>query len=157
MAKVKPIPDGYHSVTPYLFIKGAADAIDYYKKVFGAKERMRMPGPNGRVMHAELEIGDSIIMLADENLEIGAKSPKTLGGTSSTLHVYFDNVDNIAEKAVSSGAKLVRPIKDEFYGDRAGTIVDPFGHMWSIATHTEDVSPEEMKKRMSKAMSQAAG
>ena len=157
MAKVKPVPDGYHSVTPYLFIKGAADAIDYYKNVFGAKERMRMPGPNGRVMHAELAIGDSIIMLADENLEIGAKSPKTLGGTSSTLHAYFDNVDNIAEEAVKAGATVVRPLKDEFYGDRAGTIVDPFGHMWSIATHIEDVSPEEMKKRMSKAMSQAAG
>jgi PhnB protein len=156
MAKVKPIPDGYHSVTPYLFIKGAADAIDYYTKVFGAKERMRMPGPNGRVIHAELQIGDSVIMLADENLEIGAKSPKTLGGASSSLHIYLENVDKIAEKAVSSGAKLVRPIKDEFYGDRAGTIVDPFGHMWSIATHVEDVSPEEMKKRMSKAMSQAA-
>jgi PhnB protein len=156
MAKVKPIPDGYHSVTPYLFIKGAADAIDYYKNVFGAKERMRMPGPNGRVMHAELQIGDSVVMLADENLEIGAKSPKTLGGTSSSLHIYFENVDNIAEKAVSSGAKLVRPVKDEFYGDRTGTIVDPFGHMWSIATHIEDVSPEEMKKRMSQATSQAA-
>jgi PhnB protein len=156
MAKVKPVPDGYHSITPYLFIKGAADAIDYYKNVFGAKERMRMPGPNGRVMHAELEIGDSIVMLADENLEIGAKSPKTLGGTSSTLHVYFDNVDNIAEKAVKTGATLVRPLKDEFYGDRAASIVDPFGHMWSIATHIEDVSPEEMKKRMSKAMAQTA-
>jgi PhnB protein len=140
-----------------LFIKGAADAIDYYKSVFGAKERMRMPGPNGRVMHAELQIGDSIVMLADENLEIGAKSPKTLGGASSSLHIYFENVDNVAGKAVNSGAKLVRPVKDEFYGDRTGTIVDPFGHMWSIATHIEDVSPEEMKERMSKATSQAAG
>jgi PhnB protein len=157
MAKVKPVPDGYHSVTPYLFIKGAADAIDYYKSVFGAKERMRMPGPNGRVMHAELQIGDSIVMLADENLEIGAKSPKTLGGASSSLHIYFENVDKVAGKAVNSGAKLVRPVKDEFYGDRTGTIVDPFGHMWSIATHIEDVSPEEMKERMSKATSQAAG
>ncbi|HXA78669.1 MAG TPA: VOC family protein [Candidatus Acidoferrales bacterium] len=156
MAKVKPIPDGYHSITPYLFIKGAADAIDYYKSVFGAKERMRMPGPNGRIMHAELQIGDSVVMLADENLEIGAKSPKTLGGVSSSLHTYFENVDKIAEKAVSSGAKLVRPVKDEFYGDRTATIVDPFGHMWSIATHIEDVSPEEMQKRMSKATSQAA-
>jgi PhnB protein len=157
MPNVKPIPDGYHSVTPYLFIKGAASAIDYYKNVFGAKERVRMPGPNGLVMHAELQIGDSIIMLADENLQIGAKSPETLGGVSSSLHVYFENVDAIAEKATSAGGKLVRPVKDQFYGDRSGTIMDPFGHMWSIATHIEDVSPEEMRKRMDKAMSQSAG
>jgi PhnB protein len=157
MPNVKSIPEGYHSVTPYLYIKGAARAIDYYKNVFGAKERVRFPGPNGLVMHAELQIGDSIIMLADENLQIGAKSPETLGGVSSSLHVYFENVDAIAEKATSAGGKLVRPVKDQFYGDRSGTIMDPFGHMWSIATHIEDVSPEEMRKRMDKAMSQSAG
>ncbi len=156
MANVKPIPQGYHSVTPYLFIKGAASAIDYYKKVFGAEERVRMPGPDGRVMHAELQIGDSIVMLADENLQIGAKSPQTIGGTSSSLHVYVQDVDTIAQKAVDAGGQLVRPVKNQFYGDRSGTLIDPFGHMWSVATHIEDVSPEEMKKRMDKAMSQSA-
>ena len=156
MTKVKPIPEGYNSVTPYLFVKGAASAIDYYKNVFGAKERMRMPGPNGRIMHAELQIGDSIVMLADENPQMGAKSPETIGGTSSSLHVYVEDVDSTAKKAVSAGAKLVRPVKDEFYGDRIGTIIDPFGHMWSIATHIEDVSPEEMKKRMANAANQSA-
>jgi len=157
MANVKPIPDGYHSVTPYLFIKGAAGAIDFYKNVFGAKERVRMPGPNGRIMHAELQIGDSVVMLADEHPEMGVKSPETLGGSGTSLHVYVENVDAIAQKAVAAGAKLVRPVKDEFYGDRTGTIIDPFSHMWSIATHIEDVSPEEMKKRMAKAMGQSAG
>ena len=156
MANVKPIPQGYHSVTPYLFIKGAASAIDYYKKVFGAEERMRMPGPDGRVMHAELQIGDSTVMLADENLQIGAKSPKTIGGTSSSLHVYVQDVDTTAQKAVDAGAQLVRPVQNQFYGDRSGTLIDPFGHMWSVATHIEDVSPEEMKKRMEKAMSHSA-
>ena len=156
MTKVKAIPEGYHSVTPYLFIRGAATAIDFYKNVLGARERMRMPGPDGKVMHAELQIGDSIIMLADENPQIGAKSPETLGGTSSSHHVYVENVDITTQKAVSAGAKLVRPVKDEFYGDRSGTIIDPFGHMWSIATHIEDVSQEEMKKRMAKVMSQSA-
>ena len=149
-------PDGYHSVTPYLFIKGAASAIDYYKNVFGAKERMRMPGPNDRIMHAELQIGDSIIMLADENPQAGATSPQTVGGASNSLHVYVENVDAVTQKAVTAGAKLVRSVKDEFYGDRTGTISDPFGQIWSVATHIEDVSPEEMKKRMTKAMSQAA-
>ena len=156
MANVRPIPDGYHSVTPYLFIKGAADAIDYYKKVFGAQERMRMPGPHGEIMHAELEIGDSTLMLADENPNMGAKSPQTLGGASSSLHIYVENVDTVTQKAVDAGAKVVRPIKDQFYGDRSGTVIDPFGHMWSIATHVEDVSPEEMEKRAAKAMSQSA-
>jgi len=156
MANVKPIPDGYHSVTPYLFIKGAASAIDYYKSAFGAKERMRMPGPNNRVMHAELQIGDSIIMLADENPQMGATSPQTAGGSSNSLHVYVEDVDAVTQKAVQAGAKLVRDIKDEFYGDRTSTISDPFGQIWSIATHIEDVSPQEMKKRMNNLMSQAA-
>jgi len=155
MASVKPIPDGYRSVTPYLFIKGAASAIDYYKNIFGAKERMRMPGPNGRVMHAELEIGNSVIMLADENPQVGARSPETIGGASCSFHVYVENVDAIVQKAVDSGGKLARPVKDEFYGDRTGTVIDPFGHIWSIATHIEDVTPEEMKKRMANLMSQS--
>jgi PhnB protein len=117
---------------------------------------MRMPGPNDRIMHAELQIGDSIVMLADENPQAGVRSPETVGGASNSLHVYVENVDAVTEKAVSGGAKLIRPVRDEFYGDRTGTITDPFGQIWSIATHVEDVSPEEMKKRMTKAMSQAA-
>jgi PhnB protein len=156
MASVKPIPDGFHSVTPYLFVRTAPLAIDFYKKVFGAAELVRMPGPNGRIMHAELRIGDSIVMLADENPQTGMMSPQTVGGFSAGLHVYVENVDAVVQKAVESGAKPLRPIKDQFYGDRSGSVLDPFGHMWSVATHIEDVSPEEMKKRMS-AMSQAAG
>lgn len=155
MANVKPIPEGYHTVTPYLFIKGAAHAIDYYTRVFGAKERMRMPGPTGQIMHAELQIGDSIVMLADENPQMGSKSPQTVGGAASSLHLYVSNVDEVAKKAVDAGAQLIRPVKDQFYGDRSGTIVDPFGHIWSIGTHVEDVSPAEMEKRMAKAMSQS--
>jgi PhnB protein len=156
MATVNPIAPGYHSVTPYLFIKGAADAIEYYKKVFGAEERMRMPGPDGRVMHAELQIGDSTIMLADESPQMGARSPQTIGGTGSSLHIYVPNVDATTQKAVEAGAQLIRPVKDQFYGDRSGSIIDPFGHMWSIATHVEDVSPEEMQKRMANMSSQSA-
>jgi PhnB protein len=157
MPNVKPTPEGYHSVTPYLFIKGAASAIDFYKKVFDATEITRVPSPNNQIMHAELRIGDSIIMLADENPQIGALSPQSLGGTASLLNVYIANVDAVAQKAVDAGAKLLRPVKDQFYGDRSGTLIDPFGHMWSVATHVEDVSPEEMKKRMAAATSQAAG
>jgi PhnB protein len=156
MANVSTTAPGYHSVTPYLFIKDAANAIDYYKKVFGATERMRMPGPGGRVMHAEIQIGDSIVMLADEHPQVGAKSPQTIGGTACSLHVYVSDVDAVAAKAVDAGAQLVRPVKDQFYGDRSGSIIDPFGHMWSIATHVEDVSPEEMTKRMAQAPSQSA-
>jgi PhnB protein len=157
MANVKPIPEGYRSVTPYLFVKGAAKAIEFYKNVFGASERMRMPTPDGKILHAELKIGDSIIMLTDENAQMGATSPQTLGGTSISIHVYVENVDSVAQRAVESGAKLVRPVKDQFYGDRTGTLIDPFGHMWSVATHIEDVSSEEMQKRAASAMSQAAG
>ena len=157
MSDVNPIPDGYRSMTPYLFIKGAAGAIDFYKKVFGAMEIMRMAGPNDRVMHAELKIGDSVVMLADENPQIGAVSPSSLGGTSFCLHVYFDDVDAVARTAVENGAKLTRPLRNEFYGARTGTLIDPFGHMWSVATQIENVSPEEMEKRAAAAMSQAAG
>lgn len=157
MAEVKPIPDWYRRVTPYLYIRGAAEAIDYYKNVFGAKERMRMPGPNGRIMHAELQFGDSIVMLADENPEMGARSPETVGGSSSSLHLYVENVDSTVQNAIKAGGKLVREVKDQFYGDRSGTIVDPFGHIWSVASHIEDVSPEEMKKRMTQMSQAAAG
>jgi PhnB protein len=157
MGSVKPIPEGYHNVTPYLFVRGATAAIDFYKSIFGATEIMRMPGPNGRIMHAELRIGDSIVMLADEDPRKGIMSPQTIGGYSVGLHVYVENVDVVIQKAVESGAKLLRPIVNQFYGDRTGSLLDPFGHMWSVATHVEDVSPEEMKKRMTAAMSQTAG
>ena len=157
MSNVKPIPEGYHSVTPYLHIRGAADAIEYYKKVFGATELMRMPGPGGKVMHAEIRIGDSIVMLADENPQMGALSPQSVGGTASGFLVYVDKVDAVVQKAVDSGSKLLRPVQDQFYGDRSGTITDPFGHRWYVATHIEDVTPEEMRKRMAAATAQAAG
>jgi len=157
MTSVNPIPHGYHTVTPYLFVKGAAEAIEYYKKVFGAAEVVRMPGPGGKIMHAEIKIGDSTVMLADESPQMGSVSPVTLGGSPSLLHVYVADVDAVTQKAVDAGAKLVRPVKDQFYGDRTGTIVDPFGHVWNVGTHVEDVSPEEMRKRMAAAMSQTAG
>jgi PhnB protein len=153
----RPIPEGYHSVTPYLFMRGAASAIDFYKNAFGAVERVRMPGADGKIAHAELQIGDSMIMLADENPQMQAKSPETLGGATNSLHLYVEGVDAVVDKAVKAGAKLLRPIADQFYGDRMGTILDPFGQMWSIATHIEDVSPEEMKRRMTKMASHAAG
>jgi PhnB protein len=157
MIAVKPIPEGYHNVTPYLFVRSAARAIDFYKSVFGAAEIVRMVGSNGKIMHAEVRIGDSIVMLADENPQTGVMSPQTIGGYSVGLHVYVENVDAVIQKAVDSGAKLLRPIKIQFYGDRSGSLLDPFGHMWSVATHVEDVSPEEMRKRMTAAMSQTAG
>lgn len=157
MGAVKPIPDGYHNVTPYLYVRGAAGAIDFYKNVFGATEIMRMPGSDGKIMHAELKIGDSIVMLADENPQMGVMSPQTVGGYSVGLLVYVANADAVIQKAVGTGGKLIRPVKNQFYGDRSGSLLDPFGHMWTIATHVEDVSPEEMGKRMTAAMSQTAG
>lgn len=154
MAKAKPIPKGYHNVTPYLIVRGASRAIDFYKNAFGATERMRMPGPDGKIGHAELQIGDSVIMLADETPQF--KSPDALGGSTNSLHLYVEHVDAVIEKAEKSGAKILRPVADQFYGDRVGTLVDPFGQIWSIGTHIEDVTPEEMKKRMAKTASQAA-
>ena len=156
MPDVKPIPEGYSTVTPYLFIKGAASAIDYYKKVFGAQEIVRMIAPNGLIGHAELRIGDSMVMLSDENPQWGNKSPQTLGGSATSLHVYVEDVDSVVQGAVDAGAQLIRAVKDQFYGDRSGSLLDPFGHLWSVATHIEDVSPEEIKKRMAAVMSQAA-
>jgi PhnB protein len=149
--KTKPIPDGYHTATPYLIVNGAAQAREFYKKAFGATEMMRFPCPGGKIMHAEIKIGDSPIMLADEAPEMGARSPKTLGGTPVSLLLYVEDVDAWASKAVAAGAKVQRPVQDQFYGDRTGTFEDPFGHVWSIATHKEDVSPEEMQKRAASA------
>jgi PhnB protein len=144
--KVKPIPDGYHSVTPYLIVNGGAAAIEFYKKAFGATEVMRMPGPDGKVGHAEIRIGDSVVMLADEHPEMGAKSPQTIGGSPVSILLYVEDVDPVFRQAVAAGAKIQRPIEDKFYGDRMGTVDDPFGHIWHVATHTKDVTPEEMKK-----------
>ena len=151
---VNPVPEGYHSVTPYLIINDAARAIDFYKKVFGATEVMRMADPNGKVGHAEIQIGNSKIMLADEHPEMGHRSPQSLGGSPVGLHLYLKDVDGTVEKAVAAGAKLERPVKDQFYGDRSGQIRDPFGHVWNVSTHKEDVSPEEMEKRAAAAYKQ---
>ena len=149
MSKVNPIPTGYHSVTPYLIIKGAADAIEYYKKAFGATELFRMAQNDGRIGHAELKIGDSPIMLADEFPEMKYLSPVSLGGTPVSLLIYVDDVDKIFPQAVSAGGEVQKPLQNQFYGDRSGTLKDPFGHVWTIATHVEDLSPEEMEKRAS--------
>jgi PhnB protein len=151
MAKVNPIPEGYHSVTPYLSIKGAAKAIDYYKQVFGATELFRMAAPDGKIGHAEIKIGNSPIMLADEFPEMEFVSPQTLGGSPIGLMIYVDDVDTMFNKAISAGATQVKPLQDQFYGDRSGTLKDPFGHVWTVATHVEDVAPEELQKRAAAA------
>jgi PhnB protein len=143
----KFIPEGYHSVTPYLYITGAARAIDFYKEVFGATEVMRMDAPGGKIGHAEIKIGDSHVMLADECQEADARSPQTIGGVGVGLLLYVEDVDALAERAVAAGAKLLEPLEDKFYGDRMGKLEDPFGHIWAVATHMEDVSPEEMGRR----------
>ncbi len=148
---VKPIPDGYPPVTPYLIVDGASAAIDFYRAVLGATERMRMPAPEDKVGHAELEIGDSLIMLADEHPDMNAHGPKTVGGTPVTLHVYVEDADAVFDRAVEAGAKALRPVESKFYGDRSGEFEDPFGHRWNVATHVEDVSPDEMAKRMAEA------
>jgi len=147
-AKVKPIPDGYHAITPYLSIKGAAQAIDFYKRAFGANEIMRMNQPDGRVGHTELQLGDSKIMLADEYPEMDFKSPTSIGGTPVHLHFYVDDCDAVVKQAQAAGAKVLRPVADQFYGDRSGAVQDPFGHVWHISTHKEDLSPDEIAKRM---------
>jgi PhnB protein len=146
---VKAIPEGYHSLTPYLVCKGAAKAIEFYQKAFGAVETVRMPGPGDQIMHAEVKIGDSILMLSDENPERGQLSPLTVGGASCSVMLYTDNVDATFKSAVAGGAKSTSEPTDMFWGDRMGTLTDPFGHNWAIATHKEDVTPEEMQKRMS--------
>ncbi|QES46971.1 glyxoylase [Streptomyces venezuelae] len=148
---VQPVPEGYPRVTPYLCVDGAAAAIDFYVSVLGAAERMRMPAPGGRIGHAELELGNSVIMLADEHPDIGFRSPKAVGGTPVTLHVYVEDVDAVFAKALARGATELSPVTNEFYGDRTGQIEDPFGHRWNLATHVEDVPPEEMEKRAREA------
>jgi PhnB protein len=145
---VKPVPDGYHTVTPYLIVSGGAKALDFYKRALGAEEQMRLEGPDGKIGHAEIKIGDSIVMLADEFPEMGAKSPQSIGGTPVGICLYVENVDARFDQAVKAGAKVERPVQDQFYGDRSGTVIDPFGHKWTIATHIEDLSPEEIGQRM---------
>jgi PhnB protein len=147
MAAVKPIPDGYPRVTTYLAIDGADDAIEFYKKIFGATERMRMPAPDGRIGHAEIQIGDSVIMLADASPEMNFVDPKKLGNTPVRLTIYVEDVDKTFKAALKAGAKETQPVEDKFYGDRAGQFDDPWGHRWNVMTHVEDVSPEEMEKR----------
>jgi PhnB protein len=154
MSKVSYIPKDYHTVTPYLIIRGAAQAIEYYKKLFGATELVRMGGPDGKVGHAELKIGDSNIMLADENpsMGLGHTSAATIGASPVSLYVYLPDVDRVIEKAAAEGGKILKPVENQFYGDRSGFIQDPFGHLWGVATHVEDVSPQDMKERMKKMM-----
>jgi PhnB protein len=144
---VKPIPDGYHNVTAYLSIKGAAEAIEFYKRAFSAIELFRLAMPSGEIGHAEIRIGDSPIMLADPCEEIAFRSPKSLGGSSVGLHVYVEDVDALFAQAIAAGAKTVKPVQDQFYGDRTGTLEDPFGHVWFLATHKEDLTPEELNER----------
>ena len=155
MADVKPIPEGYHSVTPYLIINGATRAIEFYKTAFGATELFRMEH-EGKIGHAEMKIGDSPFMLADEHPEEGHKSPTSLGGSPVGIMIYVDDVDKIYNQAIAAGGKEVKPLQDQFYGDRSGTLTDPFGHVWTVATHTEDVAPEEIEKRLA-AMAKGGG
>jgi PhnB protein len=145
--KVHHIPTGYHAVIPYLSVRGAAQAIEFYKKAFGAEEVMRMPMPDGKVAHAELKIGDGHVMLADEFPQMDFRSPQAVGGSPVMIMIYVPNVDEMVQKAVANGATITKPVQDQFYGDRSGSLVDPFGHRWTIATHVEDVSPEEMERR----------
>ncbi|HWA42769.1 MAG TPA: VOC family protein [Hypericibacter adhaerens] len=154
--KPKPVPEGHHSVTPYLMVAGAAQAIAFYEKAFGAKEALRLPMPDGRIGHAEITVGDSRIMLADEYPEMNAKAPPAYGGSPVHLHLYVPDVDAVAKSALAAGAKEVRPVQNQFYGDRSGSFQDPFGHVWHIATHVEDVPLEEIAKRAAAAMAKKA-
>ena len=147
MGQVKPLPDNYPRVSVYLCVDGAAAAIKFYEAVFGGKERMRIPAPGGKIGHAEIAIGDSVVMLADEYPDIDFRGPKALGGTPVMVSVYVEDVDSVFERAVKAGAKALRPVENQFYGDRVGQFEDPFGHRWSVASRIEEVSPEEMAKR----------
>lgn len=149
---VKPIPDGYHSVTPYLIVSNAAKALEFYQRAFGATETMRLNGPAGKIMHAEIRLGDSTIMLADEFPEMQAVSPTTLKGTAGSLMVYVDDVDRRFQQAVDAGATVKRAVQDQFYGVRSGTLIDPFGHVWTLSTHTEDLAPDEISRRFEAMM-----
>jgi PhnB protein len=153
----KPIPEGYHSVTPYLAVDDAAQAIEYYKKAFGAKERVRMPAPDGKIGHAELEIGDALVMLSDPFPQATTRPPTELGGTSASVFMYVEDVDATFKQAVDAGATVTMEVADQFWGDRFGSVTDPFGHSWSIATHVEDVSPEEIAERGKAAMAALTG
>ena len=144
--KVKPVPAGHHTVTPYLACKGAAEAIDFYKKAFGAKQTMRMPGPGGSIGHAEMQIGDSRVMLTDEYSDMDFLGPTSRGGTTVHLHLYVPDADKMVERAVAAGAKLLRPVEEQFYGDRIGTVEDAWGHVWHLATHVKDVSMAQLRK-----------
>jgi PhnB protein len=155
--KAKPIPDGYHSITPYLTIKGAAKAIEFYKKVFGAEIIRRLDLPGDKIMHAEIKIGDSTIMLADEFPEMNCKSPESIGGTSVQLHFYTEDVDELVDLAVAEGAELKRPVQNQFYGDRSASLIDPFGHAWYVATHIEDIAEDEIQRRAEMMMKEYAG
>jgi PhnB protein len=156
MPAARPIPEGHHTITPHLVIRDAAKAINFYKKVFGAREINRMAMPNGKIMHAELQIGDSMLHLADEFPEAGSRAPQSLGGTPVVFNVYIEDVDKLWEKAVAAGAKVNMPLDDQFWGDRYGQLVDPFGHAWGLATHKEDVAPDEMERRVREAMAKFA-
>jgi len=153
----KPIPEGYHTLTPYLAVDDAAKAIDFYKEAFGATEKMRMEAPGGKIGHAELEIGDSLVMLSDPFPQSTVKSPNALGGTSASVFMYVEDVDAVVQQAVDVGATVTMEVEDQFWGDRFGSISDPFGHTWSIATHVEDLTPEEIAERGKAAMAQMAG
>lgn len=157
MANVKWKPDGYHTITPYLTVTGANEAIDFYKKAFGAQELYRMPGPNGKIMHAELKIGESMLMISEEMKEMGCTSPTTLKGSPVSIFMYVENVDKAFEQAIKAGAKAEKQPENMFWGDKYGSFVDPYGHRWALATHVEDVSPEEMKKRHEEFNKQMAG
>lgn len=154
--KVKPVPDGYHTVTPYLTVQNAAEAIEFYKKAFGASEIYRLAEPGGRIGHAEIQIGDTKVMLSDEYPEMEVRSPQTLGGSAVGLHIYIEDVDSLFNRAIAAGAVVVRPVKDQFFGERSGKLVDPFGHFWFIATQIEEITPEEIKRRYAAMLKETA-
>jgi PhnB protein len=155
--RVRPVPQGHHTVAPYLIVRNAASALEFYRDAFQATELMRISSPQGRVGHAEIKIGNSVVMLADEYPEINARSPRSLGGSPVSIHLYVDDADAVADRAIAAGATVLRPVKDQFYGDRGGTVADPFGHIWHIATHKEDLTADELHQRAEAVMAQHSG